>query len=209
MTTSLYPTYFHPSYGRSGPSGPIGSPTIWVTVAVVGLVLFLIRRRVTRDSHRAVRGHMLAYRGPDARASYRDRVDLSVGDLLAALERLGYRLQTAAADLRGCRAGALDRRAPLVGANLLWRAPGWRTWIRVQLPTIGSEPTRPGARLLGLLEMQGAETPAAEEAYLFTLRALDELLGGVSAGPVDARVSPEPASRLTEDLPPRPALAAG
>jgi hypothetical protein len=176
----------------------------------VAAIAFIAARLLGRSPHRAIRGLMLAYRAPDARtASYRERVEVSIADLVAALEGLGYRPELFAADPLGARAGALDPTAPLVGASLLWRDRRWRGWIRVQLPTVGAEPTAPGARLLGLLEIQGHDGPAIDEASLYTLRALDELLGGVAAGRVDSRLGPEPASLLTCALPPRPALAPG
>jgi hypothetical protein len=181
----------------------------WLMLVPAAALLVTAGIRSRRGESWRGRSLMLAYRAPTAnRATYRERGDVTVADLLFALERLGYRPEAVAADADGKPAGRVDVAAPLVGAHLLWRQPGWRGWIRIELPTPGGEPPIPGTRLLGTLEVRSHNTAASDQACLFTLRALDELLGEVEAGPTDSHGF-DPAELLTCALPPRPALAPG
>jgi hypothetical protein len=171
-------------------------------VTALGLVGgHLVARRlvagvaVTRD------GYTLSYRAIHPTAEgYREMKTTSVADLLAALAATGYRPRAEACDEAGQPAGSIDATHPLAGANVAIRDPGVRGWIRLQL----APPIEGRARALGLVEVWSERGTSADELALFTLRALDGLIGSVAASRESSRLSEDPVSLLTAGLGERP-----
>jgi hypothetical protein len=153
------------------------------------------RAPVTRD------GFTLAYASikpkPDG---YRELTTARVADLLAALQAVGYAPTAQACDDTGEPTGPIAPETPLSGVNVALRDPGVRGWIRVQL----SQPIEGRPRSLGLIEMWSMRGDSTEELALFTLRALDALLEGVTASRESSVLSNDPASMLTAGLAERP-----
>lgn len=73
-------------------------------------------------------------------------------------------------------------------------------WIRVQL----APPPEDSARAMGLIETWTTRGETANELALFALRALDGLLGQLTASYDDSALSSDPAKLFVAALPERP-----
>lgn len=112
-------------------------------------------------------------------ASYRHAELPTVGDLITALERWGYRLALRRAELHGTTErvieDAMDARHRLVGVGFRvsdGRLPGPGVWIRIGEPT--------GAReSVGFVVARDDRGRGNEELGLFVIAALGELLPGL------------------------------
>src|SRR5262245_56249380 len=169
--------------------------------AIGGFAGYLITARVTRGPLVTREGFTLSYRPQDPiAAGYRELRTLSVGDLLERLRAVGYTPAIEACDEVGDRRGAADPAEPLVGANVALTDRGVRGWLRLQLPP----PSATQTRALGILEVWSGRGESADELALFTLRALSELVSGLSATREASQLSEDPVGVLTAGLAERP-----
>jgi hypothetical protein len=166
-----------------------------------GAVPFFVLLRLTRGPRVTRDGFTISFKtiGPVA-AGYRELGTLLVEDLIAALRAVGYQPKVEACSDEGDRLNVADTRVPLAGTNIAISDPAVPGWIRLQLA-----PTRDGqARSLGVLEMWSQRIVPVEELALFTLRALDQLVGGVAATRESSKLGEDPVSLLTAGLTERP-----
>jgi len=173
-----------------GMAGTIGLVVGWFGTA-----------RLTRGATYARTGLTLGYQRIEPTASgYRELTTLTVDDLLARLRELGYQPVAKACDELGTVRGELDGRTPLAGANFAVTDRGVKGWIRVQL----AAPPEGNARAMGLIESWTANGESATELGLFTLRALDGMLGELMASYDDSALSGTPAKLFAAALPDQP-----
>jgi hypothetical protein len=190
--------------------GDIVTPYYWDRGAMrfVGMLAafgafggYVATRRLVRGPRLTRSGFTLSYRRIEpAAVGYREMRVIAVGDLLAALRGVGYAPRVQACDDFGERRASLAESAPLAGANVALRDQRVRGWVRVQLPP----PPAGTERALGLIEVWSRRDESAEELALFTLRALDALVGGLAAARDTSRLGDDPAALLTSELPARP-----
>lgn len=133
---------------------------------------------LTRGARVARHGITLSYQRIEPMAtSYREIAMLTVDDLLAKLREVGYEPTAKACDEFGTVRGPIESSTPLAGANVAITDPKVKGWIRVQL----APPPEDSARAMGLIETWTTRGEAAGELALFALRALDGLLGQLTA----------------------------
>lgn len=162
-----------------------------------------IAARLAHGPLRSRDGFTLSYPLIEPQASgYRELTTLAVADLLAALRAFGYEPHAEACDAVGKRAGTLEPATPLAGANVALVDPGVRGWLRLELPI----PLERRERAMGLLELWSGRGDSTTEFAMFTLRALDGLIGGVAAVRESSRLSEDRVSALTAGLGDRPIL---
>jgi hypothetical protein len=160
-----------------------------------------IAARITRGKPVTRDGFTLSYRRIEPTATgYRELTTLTVEDLLAGLRRVGYAPAAADGTDLGAAPRPIDPTTPLAGANVELRAPRVHGRIRVQL----APPPEGVARALGLIEIWSEKGDSAEELALFTLKALDGLVGDLTASRESSRLSQDPISLLTAGLDERP-----
>ena len=182
---------------HEGPQRFIG----FVAAGGVGAGFFL-GVLISRGRARERDGYTLVYRRIEPTAtSYREVTTLTVADLVAALRTFGYEPRIDGCTDDGVRKGELDPSTALAGANVALTDRGVRGWLRLQLPV----PQDGQPRALGLLEVWIDRGESAREFALFVMRALDGLVGGLSATPESSQLSDDPVSLLTAGLGDRPA----
>jgi hypothetical protein len=171
-------------------------------VTTLGIAVgYLIARQLAGKTPHTRDGFTLSYRRIDPKAEgYREMVTPRVADLLAALSAVGYAPTTEQCDDTGEPCGAIDPQTPLAGANLMIRDPGVRGHIRVQLAL----PIEGRPRSLGVLEIWSKSGDSTEELAMFTLRALDKLVDGVTAARESSVLSEDTPALLTAGLGERP-----
>lgn len=162
---------------------------------------YALGRRLAAGKHVTRDGYTLAYRAiaPDA-VGYRELAQITVGDVIAALAKVGYAPRVEGCDELGARRGPADGSAELAGANVAIVDPGVRGWVRLVLAP--SNPAQP--RALGMLEIWSEGGDSARELALFTLRALDALVDDLTAVRESSRLSPDDVALLTASLGERP-----
>jgi hypothetical protein len=144
---------------------------------------------------------LLSYRRPPPRAlGYREMVEITIDDLLAALRRVGYAPRAHACNDAAEVVGDCELAAPLVGAHVLITDARVRGGVRLQLPDLPPDDDR----RLGQLAIHGDEDTPAAELGLFALRALDALLIDLEAARGDSALGPVAVSLLTSALADRP-----
>lgn len=157
--------------------------------------------RLTRGTSLARTGLMLGYKRIEPTSTgYREVATLTVEDLLARLRAVGYQPIAKACDELGTIRGPLDTTTPLAGSNVAITDPRVKGHIRVQLAT----PPRDNARALGLIETWSSKGDSATELALFALRALDGMLGDLTASYDDSGLSADPAKLFVVALPEKP-----
>jgi len=185
-------------------TGPEGLVAAFIFVGLVA-GFYLTQYLVTGGEHTRS-GYTLSYPRIAPRATgYREMTALTIGDLTSALRELGYQLELRACDEDGSRRrAAVDERAPLAGANVAILDRKVSGWIRVHLPV----PIDEGARAAGLVDVWRHRGPSVDELALYTVRALDRLIGDVRASLEDSQLEGEPATLLTSALSDRPTFRA-
>ena len=172
-------------------------------ITTVGIAVgYLLVRQLAGRAPVTRGGFTLSYGRIEPRPDgYREMTTARVADLVSALKSVGYEPTTEHCDDTGeVIAGAVDPQSPLAGANIALKDPGVRGWIRVQLV----QPTEGRPRSLGVLESWSLRGDSTEELALFTLRALDKLLDGLTAARESSVLSNDPPSLLTAGLAERP-----
>jgi hypothetical protein len=169
--------------------------------AIGMLAGYVIVSRLTRGERFTRDGFTLSYRplAPTA-AGYRENTELVVADVIAGLTKVGYRPSAEVCNDVGVRAGSIDDKAALQGANVAISDPGVRGWIRIALAPFSD--TQP--RALGLVEIWSKGGDSTEELALFTLRVLDGLVADLAAARESSRLSPDPIPMVTAGLGERP-----
>jgi hypothetical protein len=156
---------------------------------------------VTRGGRVARHGMTLGYQRIEPTATgYREITTLTIEDLLAKLREAGYAPTAKACDELGTVRGSIDNNTPLAGANFAITDLKVKGWVRVQL----APPPDGSARAMGLIEAWTARGEAAGELALFTLRALDGMVGRLMASYDDSALGGDPAKLFVAALPERP-----
>ena len=168
----------------------------------IGLVVgWFVTVRLARGPTFSRSGLTLGYKRIEPTATgYRELTTLTVDDLVARLRELGYQPVAKACDELGTVLGKLEGRTPLAGANFAITDAGVKGWIRVQL----GAPPEGNARAMGLIETWASNGDSATELGLFTLRALDGMLGELTASYDDSALSGTPAKLFAAALPDQP-----
>jgi len=171
-------------------------------VSALGLFIGLaVAARLTRRIKLSRDGFTLSYQRIEPTATgYRELSTLVVEDLLRGLRDAGYEPTIMACDSTGEPRGPLDPTTPLAGANVAIRDRGVRGYVRLQL----APPPDGQARAMGACEIWSERGDSAEELALFTLRALDPLVGELRAVRETSRLSEDPVKLLTAGLGERP-----
>lgn len=156
---------------------------------------------VTRGAALSRTGLTLGYKRIDPTATgYRELATLTVEDLLVRLREFGYQPSAKACDDSGAVLGPTEGSTPLAGANFAITDAGVKGWIRVQL----GSPPEGYARAMGLIETWTKNGESATELALFALRALDGMLGDLSASHDDSALTGTPAKLFVSSLPDHP-----
>ena len=162
---------------------------------------YVIVKQIVGGKHVTRDGFTLTYRpiAPTA-DGYRDMKIATVADLIAGLAKAGFEPRAEACDEYGVRAGSIDDKTALPGANVAIMDPKVRGWIRIALaPVIEAQ-----KRALGLVEIWSEGGDSAEELALFTLRTLGGLVEGLEAVRESSRLSPDAVALVTAGLAERP-----
>ncbi|CAN5385634.1 hypothetical protein BH11MYX1_BH11MYX1_54800 [soil metagenome] len=165
---------------------------------VLGIAIgFLLARRLVSGKPHTSDGYLLSYsRIAPKTEGYREGAKVTVADLVAALATYGYEPIVTACDETGEPRGAIELDTPLAGANIGIRDPQVKGWVRLQLASESAD----AKRRMGLLDTWTHRGESADELALFTLRALDQLAGDLTAARRASQLGQDPASLLTAGL---------
>jgi len=176
-------------------------------LVMLGIAIgFMLVRRVVSGKLHTSEGYMLSYtRIAPKTEGYREGAKVTVADLVAGLTTVGYEPIVTACDETGEPLGPIELDTPLAGANIGIRDPQVKGWVRLQLAPESEQ----AKRRMGLLDTWTHRGPSTDELALFTLRALDQLAGDLTAARRSSQLGQDPAALVTAGLGDKPVYRDG
>lgn len=181
----------------TGVSAPQMVIVVFVAVVSAVLATFFAWRRIVGAPIEHMEWSLLLAEGSAAAAG------VKVGQLAAALAKLGYKLELRKVDEATKPQGPADERAPLAGAAIQLRdprlgEPSGRVVFRLPPPR-----EEPGEQI-GFVDAWSALDGPHEELAKYLIAAVGDLVPGVSYNQLHSALDADPASAIRRELGDKP-----